>query len=697
MVVMIMKKIIAIVGAILIGLILIMIGVIAFFVKTIDPNSYKDKISQMVYENTGRNLSLNGTISWTVFPWLGMKVQDVALSNTAYFKDKPFAAASEVDVTIRLLPLVVGKIEVGKLVLQDFNLQLIKNSAGETNWKDLIEHANSSGSESTSSSKAPELMVKNVDIRNANITWQNQQVDKTVEIKNLNFSSSNINFGRPFAVTADFSFSALPEVSGDIQVEGMITANVANQIYALEQAQLLGSVSGKDLVGKLDFSAKVDAAADLNKQTFDLDDLNIKLAGLNVNGKINGVSVIDAPTFTGNLNIAAFDPKLLLNILGYTCGKNTKICQSMSADLTVQTTSKFLKVPKLEIKIDNTVLSGSGSYSHFDDKNVVFNVDINQVDFDSYLNGIKAIKASPQAVKATSRKAAKNQSKEQDGLYAALREIKFNGDLHVADLKFAQLRLNDLLIQVNSDNNAINLNPINFKLYQGTAQGGVAVNFKRNVPVFGVKAALSAVNLQKLFTDVLGEGKIGGVASFNTSLTTSGDNTNSLLRNLNGNGKFAINNGSLNGVDVKYQIERADALLHQKIPPKEILPSQTRFDQLTASFNITNGSLNNNDLLLRAPYCKVLGKGTANLATQILNYQMEAYGMRDNKPTDFYVPIKITGSFTNPKIFPDVAVLAGKIIKNVIEDQVHKQLGRAIGVPAAVPRGIVKTLDKLFQ
>ena len=106
-----MKKIIAIIGVVLLVLVLTVGGIVTFLVKTIDPNSYKDKVSQLVYDNTGRKLSLNGEISWSFFPWLGLKVRDITLSNSSYFKDTPFASADEISVTVRLLPLLIGRVE----------------------------------------------------------------------------------------------------------------------------------------------------------------------------------------------------------------------------------------------------------------------------------------------------------------------------------------------------------------------------------------------------------------------------------------------------------------------------------------------------------------------------------------------------------------------------------------------------------
>jgi len=693
-----MKKIITIVGVLLVLLVLVVGGIIIVFVKNIDPNSYKDKISQVVYDNTGRTLSLNGNISWSFFPWLGMKVQDVALSNAAYFKNTPFVSAAEIDVTVRLIPLIFGKIEIGTVVLKDLNLNLVKNTAGENNWHDLFD--GSSGKDS-GHEKSKFIFAQGIDIQNAKITWDNQQVGKTITIKNFYFSGQRINLQRPFAVKSDFEFDSSQNVSGNVHLESLVILNVRDQLYALDDAVITGAISGDHLAGKLEFRLATDAAVDLNKQTFDMHDLTVRLANMNLDGLIKGVSIIDAPTFNGNLYIASFDPKPLLKVFGYTCAE--KVCNRAAAELTVETASKFLKVPKISVQFDDAKINGSGSYSHFDDKNAVFNLAISQLDLDRILNGIKklspAIGTTAPKAKVTAVKHKRIVANNEDDFYAALRDIHFNGDLTIDSFKLDKLTSQDVKIQINSEGDVINLNPVTFKFYQGNAQGGVAINFRRNVPAFQSKINLSAVNLEQLFAAYFNDKTISGTATFNANVSTYGKESNTLLRNLNGSGNLAITNGAINGVDVKYQLERAHALLNQQPLPHEVLPSRTPFDQLTASFNLRNGLLSNNDLWIRASYYKVLGNGTANLATQVLDYQLQAYGMRDNKPTDFFVPIKITGTFSSPKVAPDVAVLVQKIVTDAVKHQLNKVITDPVGnvVPKHLMHDLGKELNKVFR
>ena len=57
-------------------IVIVIAGLIAlpFF---IDPNDYKDEISREVEKVTGRNLTLQGDIGLSVFPWIALAMQRV--------------------------------------------------------------------------------------------------------------------------------------------------------------------------------------------------------------------------------------------------------------------------------------------------------------------------------------------------------------------------------------------------------------------------------------------------------------------------------------------------------------------------------------------------------------------------------------------------------------------------------------------
>ena len=66
-------KIFGIIAALVVAL---LIAAIVILPMVIDPNDYRDDITAITKEKTGLDLSLEGDLSLSVFPWLGVYAQN---------------------------------------------------------------------------------------------------------------------------------------------------------------------------------------------------------------------------------------------------------------------------------------------------------------------------------------------------------------------------------------------------------------------------------------------------------------------------------------------------------------------------------------------------------------------------------------------------------------------------------------------
>ena len=55
-----------------------------------DPNDYKDEIRQLARDKAHVELTLNGDIGWSLFPWLGLELHEASIATLAKPKE-PFA------------------------------------------------------------------------------------------------------------------------------------------------------------------------------------------------------------------------------------------------------------------------------------------------------------------------------------------------------------------------------------------------------------------------------------------------------------------------------------------------------------------------------------------------------------------------------------------------------------------------------
>ena len=131
-----MKKFVK-VFAIVVGIVVVLLVAAAVIVPlVVDPNDYKDRIVGLVEEQTGRQMKIQGEIDLSLFPWLGVKIGAVELGNAAGFENPLFARMEQLQVRVRILPLLSRRVEADVVRAQGLTVNLERDREGRTNWDD---------------------------------------------------------------------------------------------------------------------------------------------------------------------------------------------------------------------------------------------------------------------------------------------------------------------------------------------------------------------------------------------------------------------------------------------------------------------------------------------------------------------------------------------------------------------------------
>ena len=332
-----------------------------------------------------------------------------------------------------------------------------------------------------------------------------------------------------------------------------------------------------------------------------------------------------------------------------------------------------------------------------------FNLNVDKIDLSNYL---AAAPNTAVAQSATSR--CKRKSRNSQAAAAAtqilplqtLRQLNFTGKLAIGTLNYQKFQMTNVVLNMSANNGLLQFAPNTANLYQGQWQSNIAINAQTNTPVWQINEVVNNVQIAPL-TQALYENKkyqVTGTGNIKSSLTSSGNTQAALMQNLNGTGQFALNNGAIEGINLGYQMDTAMALVNRQTPPAKPAANQTPFGALTGTVQIAKGILTNNDLSLQSPALQVSGKGTVNLISQEVKYQMQSTAVQGQVDPKIYalqekiggsVPIKITGTFANLKVYPDMEVILKNMatayvkqntdkIKQTVDTQVQK-LGNGLG------------------
>ena len=95
----------------------------------VDVNQYRGQIQAELQKRLNRPVQL-GNMSLSVIP-LAVKVDNVTIGDDPSFhSNAPFAQVQQLDVHVKLFPLLAKKIEISSLTLEQPKIELIRNAAG---------------------------------------------------------------------------------------------------------------------------------------------------------------------------------------------------------------------------------------------------------------------------------------------------------------------------------------------------------------------------------------------------------------------------------------------------------------------------------------------------------------------------------------------------------------------------------------
>jgi AsmA protein len=232
------------------AIILLLVATVGIFAALFDANAYKDDLSSLVREQTGRELRFEGDVSLTFFPALGMKLGAMTFANAPGFGELPMLRIREASISVDVASLLRFSPEIDKLVLRDPEINLIRNKVGVNNWDDLLPRKSASdkpssgakpsgGAKTTTAGDTPpasgDFELKGafagLDIENLKLLWLDEQAGERYQVTDLDISTGRIAPNESFPLT--LHVDANTDAEGDVSID--LDTNVE---YLIEQQRL---------------------------------------------------------------------------------------------------------------------------------------------------------------------------------------------------------------------------------------------------------------------------------------------------------------------------------------------------------------------------------------------------------------------------------------------------------------------------
>ncbi|MBL4820585.1 MAG: AsmA family protein [Gammaproteobacteria bacterium] len=506
-------------------------------------------------------------------------------------------------------------------------------------------------------------------ISTQNMTDRNGTVDGSFHLDGSNLAE----------VMASISQQELGDVLQSLAMEIQLSGSRNNLVIDPLQLELIVAA---ERIPNSPVTLQMKAATRINmdQETLTVDSFSLKGLGLDATGRINASGIFDTPAFDGRLELASFNPRQLLQQLNQSVPEtaDNEVLQQLALSTSFDGTMDSIKLSELELLLDDSMLRGEVAVIGFAEPAVEFDLAVDQLNVDRYLQ--------PDTTESQSDPASSTATRIP---VDQLQNLNVRGQLKIGSLSVADMDLADLSLTLSAVNGQLDLAPVSSNLYQGSFEGSVRVSVNDGIPRAQVEADLRQIDLEPLLQDLMNATYVSGHGNLQIAVTGQGADTDAMLQSLNGTGRIDLENGVLTGVDVANVLGQLETMLRSRQPGELQRGEQTAFDSFSGTLAISDGVISTRDLLIKSPGFAVTGRGTLlDLSNDAIDFSMvtsvdSSTATRDSQEYDiggYDLPIACTGTVSEPRCLPDGREILRGVVVREVQRRVGDILERAIGI-----------------
>ncbi|MDO9320448.1 MAG: AsmA family protein [Pseudomonas sp.] len=648
-----MKALGKLAGLIFLGLLLIIVILGFALTQFFDPNDYKDEIRQIARDKANLELTINGDIGWSLFPWLGLELTETTLASAAT-PTQPFADLRMLGLSLRVLPLLRKEVQMSDIRIDGLNLTLQRDEKGHGNWQDIghpakpaTAAASSAPADNSAAAPAPaskqplRLDIDSLSLTNSRIAYRDVKTGQQYSAENIQLNTGAIREGAsiPLQFTALLA-SNQPVLQARTELQGQLRFDRALKRYQLEDLKLSGEIAGEPLRGKtLTFATQGQLLLDQSAQVAEWSGIKLSLNQLRALGELKVRNLDSEPALDGGVSIAALNLREFLPGIGQPLPAMSDSTALSKFELVsrLKGSRSSLKLDELNFKLDDSNFTGSLAVSDFAKQALRIQLKGDQLNLDRYLpptnkNDSSARQAEVKTVLAAAGasgtselpKAPTEQAWSEATVLPIdrLRSLDVQLGLNLGQLTLHQLPIENFNLKAEGKNGQLSLSELRGELYNGNFNATASLDVQPVTPVLGLQTKISRIAAERLLKGLGQKPSISGALDLNADLRSSGNSQKAWVDNLSGPASFAIDNGVLFDANLEQQLCQGIATLNRKTLSGEARGKDTAFETFSGNLNIVNGVASNPDLKVRIQGLSVNGDGALDLRVLAMDYRV---------------------------------------------------------------------------
>ncbi|MBU6506825.1 MAG: AsmA family protein [Alphaproteobacteria bacterium] len=633
---------------IIVALVVVAAVVTPFFVPV---DAFKAKLIAAVKQSTGRDLRIDGPVSFHLLPNIELSADQVSFSNAPGGAAKNMAQLKSLEVRLQLLPLLSGTVAVDTFVLVDPVIALEVEKDGRPNWEFSTTTATTAPAPAATA-HAPaasgggamttlaRLRLANLAIENGTVSYVDTRSGKRWEADAINLKIAMAGLDSPMSASGSVAWNK-QTVNVDLSV---------NRPAAFEGGQAT-PIKLKIASSPINFSF---TGSGVGAPTLKLDGD----ADLNIPSLRSLAAWAGQPMPAGNgFGLLAIKGKVAIAGAKYAFSNAVVAFDAIKGNG--------------GIEFDN---GGAKPY-------IKGSLQLDDLNLNPYLGATSGSGATP----APSGAAGGTSASGEQGWSttpidtSALKVADADFFLGANSVEYHNIKVGKSALIVHLKDARLAADLTQLTLYKGTGQGKVTVDGSGATPAIEESFALKGVDMQPLLHDAANVNLLSGSGSLDMAVDGRGRSQRDIISSLAGKGSLHLDKGKIEGVNIIGIMKNAAKALSMGLVGSG---NDTDFSTLSGTYTITNGVLKNNDLQLVSSELPMTGAGTIDLPQRQVNYRLTP-----KVAGALAVPVLISGPWDHLSYRPDVGAMLqqsgqqllqqpGKTLQQVVPNQLQNLFGK---------------------
>ncbi len=680
-----------------------------------------DKINEILGEQAGLKLELNGKTRISILPFIGVSAKNIAVQNirNEFEKHTNVISAKKIDIKLSVFPLIMGNVVVKNILIEGADINIFKCN-NKMNIFSPIEgrttpEAQTNPNNINITDYIEDFGIANFAIKQSNFVYQECNTSKKYEIKGFDASISIPDFEKDISakfsmalngieILADINSSNLKDIlekhTGTLKIKiggGFGVLKVSSNYNFDNQFQTFFNKTNFDIKGENILIGKLAQMANIqNDSLASIPSANVAISGEIENAKISfkqlklelekmmtldGTNiVISVPnrnqiqtiSSNGEINILAKNIQSLASTMKLNLPIVKKYPSTFEGNVIFSFANNIFKLDdKTTIKIDDKTTVNISLIADVltQVKSIAFSLSRKLINLDDYLS--LQSEAKKKTNQDTPYVPILERTSPEPVTLPLTKNLILDGSISIGKLIAHNVEISNLSSKLRIRENSIS-NKISADVFQGSTNINIELN-EKNQKLSGLNLDIICNNFEigKILEIINTKQIITGRINSTLKLQASANNIRDLIKYGKGSLELKSQNFTLVGIDLDSLIKDVThdykQLLSANAITKYIAPTKkTTVDTLSLDATLAQGIVNNEKMLATKDNISLEGHGTINLNNENVNYTILPKNGNQTLPA-----IVIKRTLSDPVYTIDPTLYVKSQVQNALQEQVR--------------------------